>query len=135
MTTVSGSGTSTALEQRLEDGVAGGGGLLESLAAAEPLAHVGGQLLGGVELRGELGELVVEVGELLLLDLGDLDRDLDVLADQVAADQLGGEGLLVAGGHADQRLVEAVEHAAAADLVGHAGRPRRPRRPRRLAGP
>ena len=42
-------------------------------------------------------------------------------ADQVAADQLGGEGLLVAGGHAGQRLVEAVEHAAAADLVGHAG--------------
>ena len=39
---------------------------------------------------------------------------------QVAADQLGGEGLVVAGAHADQRLVEAVEHAAAADLVGHA---------------
>ena len=51
----------------------------------------------------------------------DLDGHLDVLADQVAADQLGGEGLLVAGGHAGQRLVEAVEHAAAADLVGHAG--------------
>ena len=47
--------------------------------------------------------------------------DLDVLADQVAADQLGGEGLLVAGAHAGQGLVEAVEHAAAADLVGHAG--------------
>ena len=47
--------------------------------------------------------------------------DLDVLADQVAADELGGEGLLVAGGHAGEGLVEAVEHAAAADLVGHAG--------------
>ena len=47
--------------------------------------------------------------------------DLDVLADQVAADELGGEGLLVAGGQADQRLVETVDHAAAADLVGHAG--------------
>ena len=47
--------------------------------------------------------------------------DLDVLADQVAADELGGEGLVVAGGHADQRLVEAVDHAAAADLVAHAG--------------
>ena len=42
-------------------------------------------------------------------------------ADQVAADQLGGEGLLVAGAHAVEGLVEAVEHAAATDLVGHAG--------------
>ena len=109
------------LEQCLEDGVAGGGRLLEALAAAEPLTHVGGQLVDGVELRGQLGELVVELGQLLLLDLGDLDRHLDVLADQVAADELGGERLLVAGGHAGQRLVEAVEHAAAADLVGHAG--------------
>ena len=57
------------LEQRLEDGVARGGGLLEALAAAEALAHVGGQLVDGVELRGHLGELVVELGELLLLDL------------------------------------------------------------------
>ena len=109
------------LQQRLEDGVAGGGGLLEALAAAEPLAHVVGQLVDGVELRGQLGELVVELGELLLLHLGDGDRDLDVLADQVAAHELGGEDLLVAGGHADQRLVETVEHAAATDLVGHAG--------------
>ena len=29
------------LEQHLEDGVAGGGGLLEALAAAQALAHVG----------------------------------------------------------------------------------------------
>ena len=77
--------------------------------------------LDGVELGGHLGELVVELGELLLLDLRDLDGDLDGLADQVAADELGGEGLLVAGAHADEGLVEAVEHAAAADLVGHAG--------------
>ena len=109
------------LEQRLEDGVARGRGLLEPLAAAEPLAHVVVQLGHGVELRGLLGEVVVELGELLLLDLVDLDPDLDRLADQVAADELGLEGLLLAGAHADQRLVEAVDHAAAADLVAHAG--------------
>ena len=57
------------VQQLLEHGVAGGGGLLEALAAAEPLAHVGGQLVDGVELRGHLGELVVELGQLLLLDL------------------------------------------------------------------
>ena len=56
------------LQQGLEHGVAGGGGLLEALAAAEALAHVGGELLDGVELGGQLGELVVELGELLLLD-------------------------------------------------------------------
>ena len=55
------------LQQGLEDGVAGGGGLLEALAATQALAHVGGELLDGVELGGELGELVVELGELLLL--------------------------------------------------------------------
>ena len=109
------------LEQRLQHGVAGGRGLLEALAPAEPLAHVGAQLLDGVELAGQLRELVVELGQLLLLDLRDGDRDLDLLADQVAADELGGEGRLLAGAHAGQRLVEAVEHAAAADLVGHAG--------------
>ncbi len=60
------------------------------------------------------------VGQLLLLHLGDLDLHLDVLADEVAADQLRGEGLVVAGAHADQGLVEALEHAAAAHAVGHA---------------
>ena len=108
------------LEQLLEDGVARRGRLLEALAATEALAHVGGQLLGGVELRGHLRELVVDLGELLLLDLGDRDGNLDVLAHQVATDQLRGEGLLVARGHAEQRLVEALEHPATADLVRHA---------------
>ena len=121
VTTTSGSGTSIFSRSDLEDGVAGGRGLLEALAATEALAHVVGQLIDGVELGGHLRELVVEVGELLLLDLADGDQHLDVLADQVATDELGGEGLLVAGGHAGQRLVEAVEHAAATDAVGHAG--------------
>ena len=58
------------VEQLLEDGVARGGGLLEALAAREPGADVVGQLVDGVELRGGLGELVVELGELLLLDRG-----------------------------------------------------------------
>ena len=47
-----------------------------------------------------------------------LDRDLDVLAGQVAAEQLGGEGLLLAGAQAAQGLVDALEHVAGADLVG-----------------
>ena len=51
----------------------------------------------------------------------DADLTSTGLADQVPADQRGGEGGLVAGGHAGQGLVEALQHAAATDLVGHAG--------------
>ena len=108
-----------AVEEHLEDGVAGRGGLLEALASTQPLAQVGVQLVEGVELRGQLGEVVVELGELLLLHLAHRDGDVDLLADQVAADELGLEGLVLAGRHADQRLVEALDHLAAADLVGH----------------
>ncbi len=46
--------------------------------------------------------------------------DLHVLPDGVAADELGGEGGGLAGGQPGERLVEALEHAALADLVAHA---------------
>ena len=121
VTMVSGSGISTFSSSASRTASRAAAACSRRRAAAEPLAHVLGQLGDGVELRGQLGELVVELGQLLLLHLGDGDRDVDVLADQVAADELGGEDLLVAGGHADQRLVETVDHAAAADAVGHAG--------------
>ena len=62
------------VEQLLEHGVAGGGGLLEALAALEPGGDVVAQLLDRVELRGGLGELVVEARELLLLDRGQRTR-------------------------------------------------------------
>ena len=116
-----GQGDVDEVEELLEHGVAGGGGLLEALAVAEAGPDVVGQLGDGVELRCRLGEVVVELGELLLLDRGDADLDLDVLALEVAAGQRAGEGGAVAGGHAAQRLVEAVEHAALADLVAHTG--------------
>ena len=61
------------------------------------------------------------VRQLLLLDRGDLDGDVDGLVAELAADQRRLEGLLVAGRHALERLVEALEHGAAADLVAHAG--------------
>lgn len=47
-------------EDLLEYGVAGVAGLLEALAALQAGAHVGLQLLGGVELRRGLREVVVE---------------------------------------------------------------------------
>ena len=121
VTTLSGSGTSTCSSSASRTASRAAAACSRRLPRPSRSRTSAVQLVDGVELRGQLGELVVELGQLLLLDLGDRDRDLDVLADQVAADQLGGEGLLVAGAHAGERLVEAVEHAAAADLVGHAG--------------
>ena len=53
-----------------------------------PLAQVGAQLVEGVELAGQLGELVVQLGQLLLLDRADGHRHLGVAAGEVAADQL-----------------------------------------------
>ncbi|WP_329957556.1 hypothetical protein [Nocardioides anomalus] len=49
------------LQQCLEHRVPGGRGLLEPLAAGEPLADVVLQLGQGLELRGVLGEVVVEL--------------------------------------------------------------------------
>ena len=43
---------------------------------AEPRAQVGAQLVDGVELAGELGELVVGLGQLALFDRVEVDRDL-----------------------------------------------------------
>ena len=68
LTTPSGAGTSAASTSCLERLVAGGVELLDLLDPAEPLAQVVAQLVEGVELAGQLGELVVELGQLLLLD-------------------------------------------------------------------
>ena len=108
----------------------GRGGMLDGLdealdgMAAGATKALTSQLVGG-DLVGQDVEVTVQVAKVQEQQLPDYD-------DEFA--QLGGEGLLVAGCHAVQRLVEAVEHAAAADLVGHAGelgglgRSRRPAR-------
>ncbi len=53
-------------------------------ASGDAFASVSLQLLEGVELRRLLGEVVVELGELLLLDGGDLDGDIHQLALELA---------------------------------------------------
>ena len=107
------------LQEGLENGVTGGRGLLEALAVAEAAADVLLELLDGVELAGELGEVVVVLGELLLLHLVDGDVDVDLLADQLTAHEGALEVGGLAGGQTGDGLVEAVEHAALADLVAH----------------
>ena len=101
----------------LEDLVASIGGLLEAGHLLEAATQVGAHLVGGVELADHLGELVVDGGELLLLNLGDSHLDLGVLVAVGAAQELRGEGLALADLEARDGLVHAVEHAAGAELV------------------
>ncbi len=109
------------LEQVLEHLVAGLDALLVLLGLLRLLRDVGAQLLQGVELGGELGEVVVELGQLAHLDRLHGDGALGVVALVVAAGQRGGEGRGVARGQAEQRVVHALEHVLAADLVGDVG--------------
>ena len=93
--------------------------------------------LQGVELARELREVVVELGQLLDLDGLHGDRDVGLLALGLAAGQLALERRRIARGQAGERLVQAVEHRPAADLVRLAGRLRvldRARRPRSRTG-
>jgi hypothetical protein len=117
----SGTGDVDGLEQVLEHLVAGLDALLVLLALLGLARDVGAQLLEGVELGGELGELVVERGQLTDLDGLHGDGALGVLALAVATGQRRGEVLGLAGAHADEGLVHAGQHVAAADLVGDTG--------------
>jgi hypothetical protein len=63
-------------EQGLEHLVAGLDALLHPLGLLDLLAQVGAELVEGVELAGQLGEVVVEVGQLTLLDRVELDVDM-----------------------------------------------------------
>ena len=83
-------------------------------------ARLGLQLVEGVELAGDLGEVVVGLGELALLDGDDGDGDLGGLALVVAAEQLRLEGGGLAGGEGVERLVDALDEVTRAELVGDA---------------
>ena len=78
------------------------------------------QLVDGVELAGDLREVVVGLGQLALLDGGDGDGDLGRLALVVAAEQLRLERGALAGGERLERLVDALDEVAGAELVGDA---------------
>ena len=76
----------------LEDLVAGLDALLELLGLLGLGRDVGAQLLERVELGGELGEVVVQLGELTDLDGLDGDGALGVLALAVATGERGSVG-------------------------------------------
>ena len=109
------------VDQLLERLVTGRVDLLDLLHLGEPLAQVALELLEGVELARQLGELVVDLGELLVLDAAHGHLHLGVLAGEVAAHELGGEVGVGAGDQADQHLVQPGEQLLAAHLVGDVG--------------
>ena len=109
------------VDEVLEDLVAGLQALLELLGALGGGVHLCLELIESVELRRQLGEVVIELRQLALLDRLDRDRALGVLARVVAPGQRRGERRRLAGTQPGERLIEADEHIAAADLVGDAG--------------
>src|SRR5699024_7552942 len=78
------------------------------------------ELVDGVDLGSHLGELVVGLGQLPDLDGLRGDLDLGLLAGALATGELGDEGGGLLGRQAGQRLIQALEHVAVADLVGDA---------------
>ena len=89
------------------------------LALGEPLADVVAQLVERVE-AGLGGELVVELGQLLGLDLLDRDGELGLLAGQLLGAVVVGERdldrALLAGDRARELLLEARDEPARAEL-------------------
>ena len=68
-------------------------------------------------IRDRLGEVVAELGQLADLDALDGHRAVGRLTLVVAPGERGREGRGLAGGQADQCVVKAFEHGAAADLL------------------
>ena len=83
------------------------------------VAKAGPQLVDGVELAGQLRELVVGLGQFAFLDRPDGGGDLRLLPGVFAGRELRGELPGFVDGRADQRVVETFDEPAGADLVGH----------------
>ncbi len=105
-------------QQLVDDLVARLHALAELLRLAELLAQVGTQLADGVELAGDLGEVVVGGRQLALLDADHGHGDLGGLALVVATEQRRLEGGGLAGGEGVEGIVDAVDQLAGAELVG-----------------
>ena len=100
-----GNGDLNQLNELGQDLVACLDALLGNLGLGNLLLDVFLQLFDGVELGSQLCELVVSLGQLALLDSGQLDLDDGFFAGVLAAGELGLEGCVLASGQAGQGLV------------------------------
>ena len=107
-------------DQRVDELVARGGTLHVDRLLGEALGEAVAQLGDRVELARHLGEVVVGVGQLALLDGGDAHRDLGLVAGVVAADERRAERGVLTGGERVDGLVDALQQLARSDLVRHA---------------
>ena len=97
-------------EGSLQDLVPGLGDLFSLGLGQDRLGQVLAHFLDGVELGDQLGELVIQRGQLLLSHLRDGDRDVGLLTAEGTTDQGGCEGLRLSRFEAANGLVESVEH-------------------------
>lgn len=110
------------LEQLLENLVADLTGLLDLADACDALTEVSLQFFQGVELAGELSELVVLSRKLALLDRLHGHGDNSFLACVLAGDQRRREVLGLPRLEADDGFVEALDELARTDLVRQSAR-------------
>lgn len=84
------------------------------------VAQVAAQLIDSVKFACQLREFVIGLGQFALLDRLDGHGHLRVLAGVFAGGQLGGELLGLVDGQADDRVVEAFDQPAGANLMRQA---------------
>ncbi len=94
--------------------------LTEGLRPLDLRAQAAAELADRVELAGDLGEVVVGLRKLALLDGGDGDGDLGVLAFVVSAHERSLERGGLPRAQRVERLVDALDELARTDLVGDA---------------
>ena len=107
-------------KQRLNQRLAGLLGLTNHATLGDLLLERSLELPQGVELARHLGEVVVGLGQLALLDGANRDRNLGDLTGVFAAEQRGGKRGGLPRGERVERFVDAFEQFARAELVADA---------------
>ena len=114
-------GNLEGLDEVFEDLVACLHALVGLLLLGGLLAQVLTQFGDRIELTGQLGEVVVSLGQFALLDRRQGDLHGSLLTGVLATGEGGLEGRGLTGGEAVEGLVHAFEHRSGADLVGDVG--------------
>src|SRR5690606_22644067 len=109
------------LEDRRDEDITSGVGLVEHGPLTALLTQVLEELVEGVELARELSEVVVGGREVARLDRGRGDGDVGLFARTLPTRERGTEGRGLPRRQARERFVEALEHRARTDLVADAG--------------
>ena len=91
--------------------------LIGDLSLGNLLLNVFLQFINGVELRGQLGELVVSFGKFTLLHGGKLHLNNSLLTGVIPTRKLGLERCVLTSRQAQQGFINTLKHGARTDLV------------------